>query len=464
MCMCMCNRLCVMPPAPKLEDKIIKTKRQLLSGARLPAQGEPTADADVLDSRTFTLIATRPKKTREHTFVSPTRDFAPVTGVARRLCCSLISRTTREPVAVSLRADVVLDGFPCGRQHARLLSRSLVQQPRCHRRCQRDRRTNGRMVSCAANEAYYTDGNYGFNDYPRNAQKLAEDVIDPAAPHVDFSQYDNGTGSVEALVIIFSGSGGEVTGNVNDIWSHKWSITPKTVDGVTINRYFMAPEDGRVGVMAHELGHLLMDWPDLFDTDYSSAGTGRWDLMAGGSWNNNGNTPAHPSAWCKEKVGWVTPTTVFNASQSITLRPYATNADVVKLPIGDMNSKEYFLLSNRQKTAFDKHLPGEGCIIEHIDNNQTNNTNENHYLVDIEQSDGRSDLNKNANRGDASDPYPTASNANRRAMDRRSGVSRQRKLGRGDSEVRRSQSPRGSTGNATTLKSGQTDCTISDSR
>jgi hypothetical protein len=37
----------------------------------------------------------------------------------------------------------------------------------------------------------------------------------------------------------------------------------------------------------HELGHLLLGQPDLYDTDYSSRGTGRWDLMAGGSWNNN---------------------------------------------------------------------------------------------------------------------------------------------------------------------------------
>ena len=76
--------------------------------------------------------------------------------------------------------------------------------------------------------------------------------------------------------------------------------SPQVRDGVTINRYFMAPEDGRVGVMAHELGHLLMGWPDLYDTDYTSAGTGGWDLMAGGSWNGGGvYGPAHPTCWCK---------------------------------------------------------------------------------------------------------------------------------------------------------------------
>lgn len=50
-----------------------------------------------------------------------------------------------------------------------------------------------------------------------------------------------------------------MTGNKDDIWSHKWGIAPRTVDAVKVSGYFMAPEDGRVGVMAHELGHLFGD-------------------------------------------------------------------------------------------------------------------------------------------------------------------------------------------------------------
>jgi immune inhibitor A len=228
---------------------------------------------------------------------------------------------------------------------------------------------------------------------------------------VNFGPYDNdGDGDIEALIIICAGSGAETTGNKNDLWSHKWGIRPKTLDGKRAISYFMAPEDGRVGVMAHELGHLLMGWPDLYDTDYSSAGTGAWDLMAGGSWNNNGNTPAHPTAWCKSKVGWLTPTVVFNAEQAVTLGAYAKQAQVYKLPVGSVSSKEYFLVSNRQQTGFDAHLPGAGVIIEHVDDDQANNTDEDHYLVDIEQADGQRHLNTNPNRGDSSDAFPTASN------------------------------------------------------
>ena len=170
----------------------------------------------------------------------------------------------------------------------------------------------------------------------------------------------------------------------------------------------MAPEDGRIGVMAHELGHLLMGWPDLYDTDYSSAGTGAWDLMAAGSWNSGGDRPAHPTAWCKLQAGWVVPTVIYNAEQDVTLDPYANVGQVVKLPIGAQNATEYFLLSNRQQAGFDDQLPAAGMLIEHCDDNQANNTDEDHYLVDVEQADGRRDLNLNANRGDATDVFPRA--------------------------------------------------------
>ena len=101
---------------------------------------------------------------------------------------------------------------------------------------------------------------------------------------------------------------------------------------------------------------------------------------------------------------------LWNNAQSVTIPPYENNAVAYKLPVGSQASTEYFLVSNRQQTLFDTNLPGEGLIIEHVDDAKNNNTDENHYLVDIEQADGSRDLNLNANRGDATDPFPTATN------------------------------------------------------
>ena len=114
-------------------------------------------------------------------------------------------------------------------------------------------------------------------------------------------------------MIIHSGPGAEFTGNVNDIWSHKWGITPQSRDGVLISSYAIMPEywstpgDITIGVFAHELGHVF-GLPDLYDRDGSSRGVGRWSLMATGAWNGSlGNSPAHLDAWCKVQLGFVTP-------------------------------------------------------------------------------------------------------------------------------------------------------------
>jgi len=398
---------CVMPPAPELAEKIYHTKRTFMRGEPLPTVGT----ADLLDMRTFHLIDSRPPKTRPDTF-NLVKDFAPITGVRR---------------AIVLLVDFSDKAATTGQAHYNdMLFSQGTYATGSMRDFYKEASYNQLDVTGAVSgsggptagwyrapnpKTYYTNGNYGFGAYPNNAQRLVEDVINLANSSVNFSQYDNdGDGVVEALIIIAAGSGAEVTGNTDDIWSHKWGITPKTVDGVQISTYFMAPEDGRVGVMSHELGHLLMGWPDLYDTDYSSRGTGRWDLMAGGSWNNGGTTPAHPVAWCKYKAGWVNPTVIFNAQQDVTIPSYTNNGQVYKLPINSTSSKEYFLVSNRQQSGFDAHLPGAGMIIEHVDDNRANNTDENHYLVDIEQADGQRHLNTNTNSGDATDPYPTASN------------------------------------------------------
>lgn len=399
---------CIVPPHPKLEAQIARTLQGVRQGHAAPAEKTD----EYLDQLTFELITNRPAKTRAHTLSSPTKDFAPVVGTKKAIVLLVDFSDAPATTSQSHYQDMLFSSgtYAGGSMRDYYREASYNKLTVTGNVAGAGGPTSG-WFRAPHPKSYYADGNFGFNGYPKNAQKLVEDVLDLANPFVNFSQYDNdGDGNIEALVIICAGSGGEVTGNKNDIWSHKWGISPKTLDGKKASTYFMAPEDGRVGVMAHELGHLLMGWPDLYDTDYSSAGTGRWDLMAGGSWNNGGNTPAHPTAWCKYKVGWITPTVLFNNGQTVTFNPYADQGHVYKLPIGSASSKEYFLVSNRQKKKFDAHLPGEGLIIEHVDDNLSNNTDENHYLVDIEQADGQRDLNTNANRGDANDPYPTASN------------------------------------------------------
>ena len=147
----------------------------------------------------------------------------------------------------------------------------------------------------------------GKNGTPFRSPNLAHDAAVAANKDVDFSPYDNDhNGFVDAFIVVHAGQGAEETGALGDIWSHKSTLaTAYKADSSKIYGYLTIPEDAKIGVSAHELGHLLFGFPDLYDTDYSSSGIGDWCLMAGGSWNGAvpGEQPSHPSAWCKVEPG-----------------------------------------------------------------------------------------------------------------------------------------------------------------
>lgn len=268
---------------------------------------------------------------------------------------------------------------------------------------------------------YYADGEYGLGSYPENAQKLVEEAVDAVDPYVDFSQYDNDLdGYVDGLIVVHAGQGAEYTGDVNDIWSHKWGITPRFRDGVYIFTYSMEPEywitpgDMTCGVYCHELGHVF-GLPDLYDTDYSSEGIGDWSLMASGSWNGTlGDSPAHLDAWSKIQLGFVTPN-VLNVDQAGASIPAVENNQIIyKLWTNGSPASEYFLVANRQQIGYDTYIPGNGLLIWHIDDSRSNNDSEwwpgcgwgAHYKVALVQADDQWHLEHSINYGDVGDTYP----------------------------------------------------------
>jgi immune inhibitor A len=282
--------------------------------------------------------------------------------------------------------------------------------------------------------AYYVDGLYGLGgdyppyNYPQNAQKLVEDLVDLVNPTVDFSQYDNDSdGYVDALIVVHAGQGAELTGSPNDIWSHKWGVTWSWAlslkDGVRVWEYTMQPEywlsthDMTCGVYCHELGHIF-GLPDLYDTDYSSQGIGKWSLMAAGSWNGYlGNTPAHPDAWCMTRLGYVTPSLVATNTTGVEVPAVKNSPTIFKLWTDGSPANEYFLVENRQKIGYDSQLPHHGLMIYHVDQNigdygandlewYPGYTDSGHYKVALEQSDGLWQMEKNINTGNSGDPYP----------------------------------------------------------
>lgn len=228
------------------------------------------------------------------------------------------------------------------------------------------------------NISYYGANNNQGVDV--NPEALVTEAVKLADPTVDFSEFDNDKdGSVDGVYIVYAGFGEDSGASASTIWAHTSSIQPITLDGKTVSDYACSSElrgtigsgINRIGVICHEFGHILGAM-DFYDTNYTAngsyEGTGNWDIMGNGSWNNNGITPAHHNPYDKIFVyGWAQAKT-FTSGSVITLYDAELNNNSFYI-VNTSTSNEYFLFENRQKQKFDTYIPGHGMIIYHVDGN-----------------------------------------------------------------------------------------------
>ncbi len=244
----------------------------------------------------------------------------------------------------------------------------------------------------------------------------------------DFSTYDtnkNGVITPDELIIMFVLAGQEDAYIVNSekgIWAHEWctdnDITANGVSLLSCNdggNYAVFGErhddhDATIGIIAHELGHVVFQLPDLYYDD--STRIGYYGLMSMGSWGQSstaeqaGDTPTHMCAWSKIDTGWYSANTISN-NTNIDL--YASGSDaynILKVPLPNTND-EYFLLENRGLYGYDAGLNiiddavtgyTGGVAIWHIDeavirakrDSNSINSSASHKGVDLEEAAGAS--------------------------------------------------------------------------
>jgi hypothetical protein len=128
--------------------------------------------------------------------------------------------------------------------------------------------------------------------------------------------------------------------------------------------------------------------------------------MGTGSWNAGGSRPAHACAWSKIRLDWATPEVISKNQTGVNIPRVEDNPSIIRLWTDGAMGNQYFLVENRQRILFDDNLPGDGLLIYHVDDSVSQQNNPARYKVDVEQADGRSDLNNGLNRGDAGDPWP----------------------------------------------------------
>ncbi len=268
------------------------------------------------------------------------------------------------------------------------------------------------IITINQNHAYYSDAN--DNAVGSRTGALIKAALEKF--HSDYPTYlrdhvwpNTAVTEPEGFTVIHAGGGAEAGNTAKFIWSHaqyfQYSVgNTVNIEGITFNRYHTEAagrgyygNEGitRIGVICHESLHFF-GLPDLYDTTYASAGLGAFSIMASGSWNGtsqsnrDGKCPAHPDAWCKDVLGWITPKTARTGINYIGQSATDKTA-FYKFAPSTFDSTEYFLMENRQSAGFDKGLPGtiRGILIYHIDESVTaDNDNRYRYMVDIEEADG----------------------------------------------------------------------------
>ncbi|MFD5031866.1 immune inhibitor A domain-containing protein [Streptomyces sp. NPDC058220] len=174
--------------------------------------------------------------------------------------------------------------------------------------------------------------------------------------------FNEADGYIDHFQIVHAGedesAGGGAEGT-NALWAHRWyaygtqagSTGPSNNkaggtqigdSGIWVGDYTMQPENGGLGVFAHEYGHDL-GLPDLYDTAGGDNSTAFWTLMSSGSWlgtgkNAIGDLPGDMTAWDKLQLGWLdyaeakaatSSTTKLGVSEYNTKNPQAL---IVELP------------------------------------------------------------------------------------------------------------------------------------
>ena len=218
-----------------------------------------------------------------------------------------------------------------------------------------------------------------------NLYAVINSALQQINPDINFADYDeNNDGRVDMVYFVFAGYASSTQGNDSRyVWPHASTLayyTQLRFDNKRFGRYACSTEfDGLesynmedlcgIGTICHEFSHVL-GLMDHYDTDYEENGQsydpGSWDIMAGGNNNNNSRTPAGYNAFEKYTLGFMpTPEVLDMEDQNYSLE--ALNVGNKAYRINTSDSREYFLVENRQNTRWDSALPGHGMLVWRAD-------------------------------------------------------------------------------------------------
>ncbi|MEU6808339.1 immune inhibitor A domain-containing protein [Streptomyces sp. NPDC046831] len=191
--------------------------------------------------------------------------------------------------------------------------------------------------TCSSVWNVVSDGVTAWVAQQKAAGKSDADIKADLANYDQWDRYDfDGDGNfnepdgyIDHFQIVHAGedesAGGGVQGE-DAIWAHRWYAfgtdagatgpennrlggTQIGQTGIWVGDYTIQPENGGLGVFAHEYGHDL-GLPDEYDTAGGENSTGFWTLMSSGSWLGRGedaigDLPGDMNSWDKLQLGWL---------------------------------------------------------------------------------------------------------------------------------------------------------------
>ncbi|MBQ7209579.1 MAG: M6 family metalloprotease domain-containing protein [Paludibacteraceae bacterium] len=238
---------------------------------------------------------------------------------------------------------------------------------------------------------------YGSNDSEGNDKYCCTMVAE--ACNLAFEQYNidlayfdsDNDGYVDFVDILYAGYGEADSSDKNTIWPCEWALSDPygdyrkvlTLGGKKIDTFSCHQElDGQtrkragIGTACHELGHVF-GLPDFYD--YENPTIGEWDIMDGGAYLNNGNTPPAFSGYERMCSGWAKPEMLNEAKKGVELDELQTSQQIYIITESgthnfsgtNPNPKNFYILENRQNIGWDKYLPGHGMLIWRVQYNQS---------------------------------------------------------------------------------------------
>jgi immune inhibitor A len=177
--------------------------------------------------------------------------------------------------------------------------------------------------------AWYEDQLAAGLSHAEVEELLAEFDVKDRYDYNNNGNFNEPDGYLDHFQIVHAGedasAGGGEQGD-DAIWAHRWFAffdragqtgpegnlsggTPIGSTGFWVGDYTIQPENGGVGVFAHEFAHDL-GLPDLYDTAGGENGTGFWSAMSSGSWLGMGDgtigaLPNELGPWEKLQLGWL---------------------------------------------------------------------------------------------------------------------------------------------------------------